>query len=79
MAVGGGAPAWLLRTLSAGVAGRVDAEGEGAARALVQALPQSARVGAVWLMLPFGCRWAGSNAPAAVFRMPLLHAVYFDA
>lgn len=50
------APAVLLRDLAAGAAGRSDAEGPEVARALIELLPPGARAGAVWLMLPFGCR-----------------------
>jgi hypothetical protein len=55
-AVARGAPAVLLRDLAAGAAGRLDAEGPAVAAALVEMLPPGARAGAVWLMLPFGCR-----------------------
>jgi hypothetical protein len=57
-----GAPPSLLRHLAAGAAGRVDAEGPGVVRALLEALPEGDRSSAAWLMLPHGCRSARGGA-----------------
>ncbi|GBF98118.1 hypothetical protein Rsub_10865 [Raphidocelis subcapitata] len=74
-AVARGAPAVLLRDAAAGAAGRVDAEGPAVARALVELLPAGARPGAVWLMLPYGCRGGHAGMQSLMVRLGERHGL----
>lgn len=74
-AVAADAPAPLLRSLATSAAARVDPAGVGVAEALVDLLPKSKRAGAVWFMLPFGCRSGYAPMQALMVRLAEAHSL----